>query len=69
MPDLTWQELYRAALFESDPARLRGRIEVARRSIEKRLQHIEDAHDARERQQLNAALYALSTLAQRKRSA
>ena len=69
MPDLTWQESYRAALFESDPGKLRGRIETARRAIEKRLQQMEDEHDARERQQLNAALYALSTLVQRKRSA
>jgi hypothetical protein len=34
MPDPTWQELYRAALFESDPGKLRGRVEGAQRSIQ-----------------------------------
>jgi hypothetical protein len=33
MPDPTWQALYIAALAESDPIRLNGRIEAARRAI------------------------------------
>ena len=38
MPDPTWQALYRAALVESDPIKLNGRIEAARRSIGQRLE-------------------------------
>ncbi len=69
MPDPTWQALYRAALVEPDPIRLNGRIEAAQRSIRLRLEQIEDSGETRERQQLNDALYALFTLASRKRSA
>ena len=69
MPDPTWQALYRAALVESDPTKLNGRIEAARRSIRQRLEQIEDSGDTRERQQLDDALYALQTLSARKRSA
>ena len=69
MPDPTWQALYRAALAEPDPIRLNGRIEAAQQSIRQRLEQIEDSRDTRERQQLDDALYALLTLAARKRSA
>ena len=69
MPDPTWQALYRAALAESDPIRLNSRIEAARRAIRQRLEQIEDSDDTRQRQQLDDALYALLTLAARKRSA
>ena len=69
MPDPTWQALYRAALVEPDLIRLNGRIEAAQRSIRQRLEQIEDSGETRERQQLNDALYALFTLASRKRSA
>jgi hypothetical protein len=69
MPDPTWQALYRAALVEPDPIRLNSRIEGAQRSIRQRLEQIEDSGETRERQQLNNALYALCTLASRKRSA
>jgi hypothetical protein len=69
MPDPTWQALYRAALVESDPVKLSGRIEAARRSIRERLGQIEDSGETRERQQLNDALGALFTLVARKRSA
>ncbi len=58
MPDPTWQALYRAALVETDPIKLNGRIEAARQSIRQRLEQIEDS-DTRERQQLNDALGAL----------
>ena len=68
MPDTTWQALYRAALVETDPIRLNGRIEAAQRSIRQRLEQIESS-DTRERQQLNDALGALFTLVARKRSA
>lgn len=69
MPDPTWQALYRAALVETDPIRLNGRIEAAQRSIRQRLDQLEESRDTRERQQLNEALYALFTLTARKRSA
>jgi hypothetical protein len=69
MPDPTWQALYRAALVEPDPIRLNARIEAAQWSIRQRLEQIEDSGETRERQQLNDALYALFTLASRKRSA
>jgi hypothetical protein len=69
MPDLTWQALYRAALAESDPVKLNGRIEAAKQAIHKRLQQLDDSGDARERQQLNDALGALFSLAARKRCA
>ena len=69
MPDPTWQALYRAALAEPDPIRLNSRIEAARRAIRQRLEQIEDSGDTRERQQLDDALYAMLTLAARKRSA
>ena len=66
MPAPTWQDLYRTALTESDPAKLNGRIEAARSSIRERL---EGTEDTRERQLLNNALYALQTLLARKRCA
>jgi hypothetical protein len=69
MANPTWQELYRAAVVESDPIKLNGRIEAARRSIRQRLEQIEDSRDTREREQLNNALDALFTLVARKRSA
>ena len=69
MPDPTWQALYRAALVEPDPVKLNARIEAAWWSIRERLGRIEDYGNTRERQQLNDALYALFTLASRKRSA
>jgi hypothetical protein len=70
MPETSWQALYRAALTESDPIKLAGRIEAARGAIRDRLQEIEDyGHDTREREQLESALHALFTLPSRKRSA
>ena len=69
MPDPAWQALYRTALAESDPNKLNGRIEAAQRSIQQRLQQLEDSGDIRERQQLQDALGALFTLPARRRSA
>jgi len=63
--------LYRSAMDAFDPRKLHGRIEAARQAIHRRLEEIEgeDFRDARERQQLSNALYALETLIARKRSA
>ena len=69
MSDYTWQALYKAAVSESNPARLNGRIEAARRAIQERLEELDDSGDDRERQQLDSAMHALFTLAARKRSA
>jgi hypothetical protein len=69
MIDQDWQSLYRAAMAESDPVKLSGKIEAARRSIRQRLEDLDDPRDSREHQQLNNALYALETLLARKRSA
>ena len=69
MVDQYGQVLYRAAMTESDPAKLNSRIEAARRAIRSRLEEADDSRDSRERQQLNNALYALETLLARKRSA
>jgi hypothetical protein len=69
MSDLNWQALYTAALAESDPNRLRIKIEVAQRAIGRRLDEISDSDTSREREQLDRAQHALFTLAARKRSA
>ena len=69
MPDLTWQSLYKEALSESNPMRLSGRIEAARRAINERLDELDDPSDSRERRQLEDALHALFTLPARRRSA
>ena len=64
-----WKALYTAALAESDPNKLPGRIEAARHAIHGRLEEIEGTESNRERDQLDSALHALFTLAARKRSA
>ena len=69
MFDLPWQTLYSAALSESDPIKLNGRIEAARHAIHERLDHPDDLVSPRERRQLEDALHALFTLAARRRSA
>ena len=69
MIDQDWQTLYRTAMAESDPVKLNGKIEAARRAIRDRLEDMDDPRESRERQQLNNALYALETLLARKRSA
>jgi len=69
MPESDWQSLYRAALTESDPRRLYGRIEAARTAIHNRLKDLDAVGDVREREQLDRALHALFTLPGRKRSA
>lgn len=69
MSDLNWQALYSAALAESDPNRLKIKIEVAQRAIRRRLDEISGSDTSREREQLDRAQHALFTLAARKRSA
>ena len=69
MSDLNWQALYTAALAESDPNRLKTKIEIAQRAIRRRLDEISDSDTSREREQLDRAQHALFTLAARKRSA
>jgi chromosome condensin MukBEF ATPase and DNA-binding subunit MukB len=68
MSHSTWQTLYTAALTESDPNKLTGRIEAARSAINRRLEELTSAED-RERQQLDRALHALFTLPGRRRTA
>lgn len=68
MFDSDWRSLYTAALSESDPTRLLGKIEVARRAIRERLEQVQD-ENSREREQLDRALHALFTLSARRRSA
>jgi hypothetical protein len=62
-----WRTLYTAALTETDPQKLSGRIEAARRAIHDRLEELDE--NSREREQLDRALHALFTLPSRKRSA
>jgi hypothetical protein len=69
MSELPWQTLYSAALSESDPIKLNGRIEAARHAIRQRLDDLTDSINQRERRQLEDALHVLFTLAARKRSA
>jgi hypothetical protein len=69
MSDLNWQALYTAALAESDPNRLKIKIEIAQRAIRRRLDEISDSDTSREREQLDRAQHALFTMAARKRSA
>ncbi len=68
MSDVNWQALYTAALSESDPNRLYGTIEAARRAIRQRLDQLDD-ENSREREQLDRAMHALFTLSARRRSA
>jgi hypothetical protein len=68
MSDVNWQALYTAALSESDPNRLYGKIEAARRAIRLRLDQLDD-DNSREREQLDRAMHALFTLSARRRSA
>jgi hypothetical protein len=69
MSDSNWQALYSAALSESDPIRLYGKIEAAQRAIRNRIEEIQDTGNSREREQLDRALHALFTLSARRRSA
>ena len=69
MPDLTWQELYAAALSETNPIKLTGRIEAAQHAIRQRQQELDESRDPREQRQLDDALHALFTLSARRRSA
>ncbi len=59
MPELSWQELYLAALLESDPIQTPERIETARKAIHARLTQREELLSQRERDQIEDALRAL----------
>ena len=69
MSDTNWQTLYTAALSESDPNRLYGKVEAARRAIRQRLTELDGSEGSREREQLDRAMHALFTLSARRRSA
>jgi hypothetical protein len=69
MFESNWQALYSAALAETDPSKLRIKIEIAQRAIHHRQDEIRDSQNNREGEQLDRALHALFTLAARKRSA
>ena len=68
MSEANWQALYTAALSESDPNRLYGKIEAARRAMRLRLDQL-DEENSREREQLDRAMHALFTLSARRRTA
>jgi hypothetical protein len=67
MSSSDWQALYSAALAESDPRKLSGRIEAARQAIYDRMKEIDNG--SREHEQLDRALHALFTLPTRRRTA
>jgi hypothetical protein len=59
-----WVELYRAALIETDRARLRDRIEAAQKVLRQRADHLTENGNgsAEERQAIDDALRALHSL-------
>jgi hypothetical protein len=65
MMDLTWQELYKAALLEIRPEELRPRIERAEAAIQLRLQELgqTDGNPSDERHAIADAMRSLRTLA------
>jgi hypothetical protein len=62
--NMNWQQLYRLAVFESDPEKLPLRIEAACEAIRWRISQLWDlgANDSCERSQLDAAIYFLGLL-------
>jgi hypothetical protein len=61
MPETRWQDLYKAALLESDPERVNDRVRTARSAVYQRL--MEDEPIAlEEREKLNDALRKLYLL-------
>lgn len=60
-----WQTLYREAIFESDPAKIPGMIDIAYHVIQRRafeLWYMGGAPQTRERLELDSALYFLDLL-------
>jgi hypothetical protein len=59
-----WRALYREALHEPDPGKMRLRIAEAQRTIRKRARELwyEAAPDTRERRQMDAAFRFLALL-------
>ncbi len=64
--NLSWQELYRAALLEVDPEQLRQRIDDAEKAIHERSEELRQAGDQVNEEQgaMADALRALRVLAQ-----
>ena len=64
--NLSWQELYRAALLEVQPEELRRRIGAAEKAIGQRIEELKQAgsHSSEEQQAIADALRALRVLAQ-----
>jgi len=60
----SWPQLYRQALLESDPSRVRARIEEAHKAIQQRARELWDAGSpkTRERHDLDAAVRFLGLL-------
>jgi hypothetical protein len=65
MPNLEWQELYKAALLELSPEDLPRRIGEARAAIQQRIAELrqEDSDFAEEARELDDALHGLRVLA------
>ena len=63
-PDYVWDELYKAAVLETDDTKLADRIRAAKGAIDKRLQEILSDHGStlEERQAISDALAAISVL-------
>jgi hypothetical protein len=62
--DSGWRDLYIAALFENDKAKLPERIVIAQRAIGARRQQLfMSENDTQERQRLDTALSSLQVLA------
>jgi len=64
--NLSWQELYRAALLEVQPEELRRRIGAAENAIGQRLEELKQtgSHSSEEQQAIADALRTLRVLAQ-----
>jgi len=62
--DYPWQELYEAAILESDDAQLLERLPLVKAAIDARLQELQTDHGgtSEERQALSDALVGLSAL-------
>lgn len=62
MTQSEWQDLYKAALLELDPAFLPKRIDAARNAIHNRLRNESESISKRELEEIESALRMLSYL-------
>ena len=62
--DYPWQELYEAAILETDDAKLRQRLPAAKAAIDVRLQELQTNHGgtSEEQQAISDALVGLTVL-------